>query len=114
MSLKVSQSYKKFNLRINVTIISLTTDGRSYVDLPHASLTQEVTPCEQEQTLQLSTMSINVAPSGTIVPDTLQAEMQTIGGDVVMLPIQLAEVVDTVQAKITKYFGDMTKLSTLK
>ena len=79
MSFKVSQSYKKFNLRINVTIISLTTDGRSYVDLPHASLTQEVTPCEQEQTLQLSTMSINVAPSGTIVPDTLQAEMQTIG-----------------------------------
>ena len=34
-----------------------------------------VAPCEQEQTLQLSTVSRNVDPSGTIVPDTLQAEI---------------------------------------
>jgi len=56
-------------------VIAITIYQIQYICLPQASLTHVVTPCEQEHMLQLSTVSINVEPSGTIIPDTLQAEI---------------------------------------
>jgi len=56
-------------------VIAIKVYRLQYIHLPQASLTHVVTPCEQEHMLQLSTVSINEEPSGTIVPDTLQAEI---------------------------------------
>jgi len=63
-----------------VGVISIQIYQMDYIYLPQASLTHVVTPCEQEHMLQLSTVSINVEPSGTIVPDTLQAEISIYWG----------------------------------
>ena len=68
-------SYIVLLLLLWVDVIAITIYQIQYIYLPQASLTHVVTPCEQEHMLQLSTVSINAEPSGTIIPDTLQAEI---------------------------------------